>query len=184
MKTLHVLAVSVLMGATTLWAGDAPLRVGDTFEIKLGGVPSEDAAQISTNYTVDGDGKLNLAYVGKVQAAGMTPSQIQSEVENTYIEHGIFTHPTVTVNIAPTARLVTVTGEVNQKGRVPYTPDMTIMSAIAAAGDFTVYANPAKVRLTRGNQIKEVNCKKIRSNPSLDEKILPGDRLDVPQAFF
>ena len=184
MKILFTLAFSVLLGAVTLLAGDAVLRSGDTFDIKIGGIPLEDAGAIGINYTIDGEGNVNLTYIGKVRAAGLTPSQVQSEVENTYIEHGIFTHPTVTVNIAPTARLITVTGEVNQKGRVPYTPDMTIMSAIAAAGDFTIYANPAKVRLTRGNQIKEVNCKKIRSNPSLDEKVLPGDRLDVPQAFF
>ena len=183
MKTLYVLTVAVLMGAPALWA-DAVIRSGDTFEIKLGGVPSDDAGQISTSYTVDGEGKLNLAYVGKVQAAGLTPSQIQSEVENTYIERGIFTHPTVTVNIAPTARMISVMGEVNQRGRVAYTPDMTIMSAIAAAGDFTIYANPAQVRLIRGTTIKVLNCKKIRSNPSMDEKVLPGDRLEVPQAFF
>ena len=184
MKILYVLAVSVLMGAPLLRAGDAPLRPGDTFEIKLGGVPSDDAAQISTSYTIDGEGKLNLAYVGKVQAAGLTPSQVQTELENTFEREGIFTHPSFTLNIAPSARLITVTGEVNQKGRVPYTPDMTLMSAIGAAGDFTIYADTGKVHLIRGDKVQIINCKKIRGNPSLDMKILPGDQIQVPQAFF
>ena len=141
MKTINVLAVSVLLGATTLWAGDAAIRAGDTFELRLGGVPSDDSGLISSSYTVDGEGKLNLAYSGKIQAAGLTPSQIQAAVEHAYIEDGIFTHPTVTLNIAPSSRMVSETREVYQKGRVAYTPDMTIMSAIAAAGDFTIYAN-------------------------------------------
>ena len=184
MKILHALAVSVLMGVPSLLAGDAPLRSGDTFEVKLGGVPSDDASAIGTTYTIDCEGNLNLAYIGKVKAAGLTPSQIQSEVESNYVERGIFTHPTVTVNIASSSRLITVTGEVNQKGRVPYTPDMTLMSAIGAAGDFTIYADPGKVHLTRGNNVRIINCKKIRGNPSLDEKVLPGDRIEVPQTFF
>lgn len=185
MKKIRFAILLVVATMATLQAkADAPIRPGDSFELKIGGVPSTDASLISSSYTVDGEGCLNLAYIGKVQVAGMTPSQIQSSVERSYVDKGIFTHPTVSLNIAPTSRLVTVGGEVNSKGRVPYTPDMTVMSAIGAAGDFTIYADQGHVRLIRGNTVKIVNCKKMRGNPSLDEKVLPGDNIQVPQSFF
>ena len=185
MKTPGLIASVLLLVTSVLHASpDALLRAGDTFDLKIAGIPSDDTQLISGPYTIDGEGNLNLAYINKVQAANLTPSQVQASIERIYIERGIFTHPTVTLNIAPSSRLVTVTGEVNSKGRVPYTPDMTLMSAIGAAGDFTIYADQGKVHLIRGSNVEIVNCKKIRGNPSLDRKILPGDSIQVPQAFF
>lgn len=182
--TKMILAAAVMATANVKASPDAALRSGDTFDLKIGGVPADDTSLISSNYTIDGEGNLNLAYIGKVQAAGLTPSQIQASVERVYIERGIFTHPTVSLNIAAQSRLVNVTGEVNTKGRVPYTPDMTLMSAISAAGDFTIFADQGKVHLVRGNNVQILNCKKIRSNPSLDVKVLPGDSIQVPQTIF
>lgn len=184
MKKFCLLVASALLNVSVACAGDALLRAGDSFDLKIGGIPGDEAAKIAGSYTIDGEGLINLAYIGKVQAAGLTPSGVQSKVEHTYTGSGIFTHPTVTLNIAPASRLVTVGGEVNSKGRIPYTADMTVMSAIGAAGDFTIFANQAKVRLIRGNSVKEINCKKIRSNPSLDEKVLPGDNIQVPQTYL
>ena len=186
MKKAYLLALFTCLGTSLcgIARGDAPFRVGDSFEVRIGGVPATEAGLIAGPYTVDGEGNLNLAYIGKVQAAGLTPSQFQSRVEHAYSEGGIFTHPAVTVNVAAASRLITVGGEVNSRGRVPYTADMTVMSAIGAAGDFTIFANQAKVRLIRGDTVKEINCKKIRSNPSLDIKVLPGDNIQVPQTMF
>ena len=61
---------------------------------------------------------------------------------------------------------------------------MTIMSAIGAAGDFSIYANQAKVQLIRGDKVTIINCKHIRSHPAEDVKILPGDNIQVPQTMF
>ena len=185
MKTLCLLAaVCVLVVPGMMAAPDAPLRTGDSFELKIGGVPADDTSLISSTYTIDGEGCINLAYVNKVRAAGLTASEIQSSVERAYVNGGIFTHPSVSLNITASSRQVTVGGEVNNKTRIPYTPDMTVMSAIGAAGDFTIFANQARVRLIRGNTVKIINCKKIRANPSLDEKVLPGDNIQVEQSFF
>ncbi len=139
---------------------------------------------ITSSYTIDGEGCLNLPYINKVQVEGKTPSQVQSVIEQTYVERGIFTHPTVTVSIAASARQITVGGEVNNKGRVAYTPDMTIMSAIGAAGDFSIYADQGKVRLIRGDKVTVINCKRLRSHPGEDVKVLPGDNIQVPQSWY
>ena len=163
---------------------DATLRPGDTFDLRIGGVPGDEMAAISSSYTLDGEGYLNLPYLGKLQVSGMTPGQIQSLVERDYVERGIFTHPTITLSIAPSARFVNVGGQVKAPSRIPYTPDMTVFSAINAAGDFTEFAAQTKVRLMRGDKVMIINCKKIRSDPSQDVKVLPGDAIQVPEAFW
>lgn len=184
MRITCLLSLALTLLTSALHAGDAVFRPGDSFDLKIAGVPGDDSAKISGPYTIDGDGCINLAYIGKVQAASRTPAEVQSATEHAYVNGGIFTHPTVSLNITPQSRLVTVGGEVNSKGRIPYTPDMTVMTAIGAAGDFTIYANQGKVRLIRGSNVQEINCKKIRSNPSLDVKVLPGDNIQVPQTMF
>ena len=174
-----IFAVSVVAARA-----DAPLRKGDQFDLRIGGVPSEEMSAITSSYTIDGEGCLNLPYINKVQVEGKTPSQVQSIIEQTYVERGIFTHPTITVSIAAATRQITVGGEVNNKGRVAYTPDMTVMSAIGAAGDFSIYANQAKVQLTHDGKVSVVNCKHIRSHPAEDIKVFPGDMIQVPQSWY
>ncbi len=141
-------------------------------------------SQINRNYTVDGEGCLNLTYLGKVQVEGKTVSEIQSTIERAYTDRGIFTHPVVSVSVMAATRLISFGGEVNNKARVPYTPDMTLMQAISAAGDFTIYADQKHVRINRGDKVITVNCARVRSHPGEDIKVLPGDSIYVPQSFL
>ena len=179
---LSVLAVLTLSVSSAL--ADAVLRSGDSFELRIGGVPPDDVATISSNYTVDGEGYLNLPYIGKILVARMTASSIQSTIERAYVSQGIFTHPTVTLNIAATARFVNVGGQVRSPGRIPFTEDMTVLSAINAAGDFTEYAKASDVWLTRDGKVMHVNCKNARRNPASDVKVLPGDQIQVQESFW
>ena len=135
---------------------------------------------------MDGQGFFNISYLGKLKVVGRTASEIQTLVERSYIEQGFFTHPTVTLTLGAgtSARFVSVGGQVKSPGRVPYSADMTVFSAINAAGDFTEFAGQNKVRLMRGNHVDVINCSKIRANPSLDVKVLPGDIIQVPESFF
>jgi polysaccharide export outer membrane protein len=162
----------------------AVLREGDTIEIRLNGVPSEDIQQFSQPYTVDEKGMLNLPYIGQVRAAGLAPNVVQSNVESMLRDQKIFTHPTVTINIQPTSRFISVGGAVRQPGRVPFTADLTLMSAINAAGGFNDFANPRKVRLVRGGKATVYDAVALRKDPSGDPRILPGDQIDVPLGGF
>ncbi len=185
MKMIRSFLFAVALVAVAVTArADAPVRLGDQFDLRIGGVPSDDTSLISANYTVDGEGCLNLSYIGKVKVVDKTPSDIQSIVERTYIERGIFSHPTVTISMARGAQLITVGGEVNSKGRIPYTPDMTLLTAIGAAGDFSIYADQKHVHLNRGDKTQILDCKRIRAHPGEDVKILPGDNIQVPQSWY
>lgn len=183
-------AVRLLVLATALvWipghalASDAAFRVGDTIELRIGGVPAEETQLVTGSYTVDGEGFINLPHVGKVRAAGLGQAALQRAVEAAYRGGQIYTNPTITVTVPTTLRFVNVSGDVRQPRRVEYTSDLTVLGAISAAGGFTDYADQRKVRLMRGGRVQIVDIKAVRSNPSLDIILLPEIRSKFPRAF-
>jgi len=68
--------------------------------------------------------------------------------------------------------------------RVPFTEDMTLLASINAAGGFNDFADQKHVRLLRGNTAKVFDVRQSRRDPSLDVRLQPGDRVEVPQSFF
>ena len=184
---LTVLLFAALLsgiGAANARATDAAFRNGDTIELRIGGVPAEETQLVTGAYTVDGEGYINLPHIGKVRASGLSQAALQSAVEAAYRSGGIYTNPTITVTIPATQRFVNVSGDVRQPRRVEYTPDLTVLGAISAAGGFTDYADQRKVRLLRKGRAQVVDIKAVRSDPSLDILLLPGDHIEVPQSFW
>lgn len=186
---LHAVRLLFLVAAL-VWipahvsASDAAFRVGDMIELRIGGVPAEETQLVTGSYTVDGEGFINLPHVGKVRAAGLGQAALQRAVEAAYRGGQIYTNPTITVTVPTTLRFVNVSGDVRQPRRVEYTSDLTVLGAISAAGGFTDYADQRKVRLMRSGQVQIVDIKAVRSNPSLDIILLPGDQIEVPQSFW
>jgi len=164
--------------------GQATLRVGDPLELKLAGVPNEEQVQVNNTYTVDASGSVNLPYINKVKADGLTPAQLAASIEGGYRAAKIYTNPTITVIMAPTARFVNVGGAVRLAQRVPFTEDMTLLAAINGAGGFNDFADQRKVRVLRGSTVKVYDVREARRDPSKDIKLQPGDRVEVPQSFF
>jgi protein involved in polysaccharide export with SLBB domain len=73
---------------------------------------------------------------------------------------------------------------VNRPGAILYLGDTTVLKAIAAAGDFTDFADKRNVQLTRVNgRIYTVNCKRALTRPALDLPVNPGDQVYVPRSI-
>lgn len=176
-------AGSFLLSADVSFA-DVTFRVGDSMELRIGGVPSEETQLITGTYTVDGEGFINLPHIGKVRAAGLSQAGLQRAVEAAYRGGEIYTNPSITITVPTVARFVNVSGDVRQPRRVEYTTDLTVLGAISAAGGFTDYADQRKVRLLRGREVRVIDIKAVRANPSLDIELLPGDQIEVPQSFW
>jgi polysaccharide export outer membrane protein len=164
--------------------GQATLRIGDPIELKIGGVPQDEQVQVNNTYTVDSTGAVNLPYINKVKADGLTPAQLSRVIEESYRAAKIYTNPNVTILMQPAARFVNVGGAVRSPSRVPFTEDMTLLTAINAAGGFNDFADQKRVRLLRGNEAKVFDIRQFRRDPSKDVKLQPGDRVEVPQTFF
>jgi protein involved in polysaccharide export with SLBB domain len=160
---------------------NAPLRISDRIKIDLTGTPEtvEPSEQ-----EISEDGTISIHFLGRVQAAGKTPSQLAEDIRAKLVP-SIYAHANVTV--LATARFFFVGGEINasgQGGRIVLSGPMTLTGAIDAAGGFSPFANRRKVRLTRvdGATIV-VNCRKAVLHPEDDPPIYPGDRIFIPRRF-
>lgn len=73
-----------------------------------------------------------------------------------------------------------VTGQVSKPNAYQLESGMTVIKAIAMAEGFTDIANKKKVRI-----IREIDGEKtVLENVSMDERILAGDVIVVPESFF
>ncbi|MDB6150689.1 MAG: Polysaccharide biosynthesis/export protein [Chthoniobacter sp.] len=157
------------------------LRPGDMFTLRLGGMPPDFANEFALDYTVGSDGTVNIPMVGDMRAAGMTSTQFQQAVQNRLISDKIFTRPTVVIGIQQNIRFVSVGGGVRTPGRQPWSPDLTLNSAVQGAGGLTDFGSPKGCRLIRDGQVSVFDLRALDKNPAADPKLLPGDQVVVRQ---
>ena len=181
---IFFLGFSLFLAVASGAFAQATLRPGDPIEIRIGGVPNEEQTQVNNSYTVDSAGSVSLPYINKVHAQGLTPAQLARSIEESYRAQKIYTNPNITITMQPTSRFVNVGGAVRTPNRIPFTEDITLLSAINAAGGFNDFADQKRVRLLRGNEVKVFDVRQFRRDPSLDVRLQPGDRIEVPQTFF
>jgi protein involved in polysaccharide export with SLBB domain len=132
-------------------------------------------------YLISDDGSITLPLVGRVQAGGKTPGELQDEITKLYVPQ-YFVRLTVTVT-AP-QRAYYVGGEVMHPGAQIYIGATTVTKAIQAAGDFTQFASH-KVWLNRadGTHIR-VNVDAALSDSTKDPQVYPGDQINVKRRYF
>lgn len=162
---------------------DSALREGDSIELRLSGVPATEMSSVSGLYTIDGEGNINLAYVGRTKIAGLTSALTQSAIESAFRSRGIYTNPNVVITVQAQSRFVNVGGQVKLPQRVPYTADLTVLDALNAAGGISAYGNERQVKLLRRNEVTIIDVRKIRTNSSLDVPVQPEDSIEVPSIF-
>ena len=99
--------------------GQATLRVGDPIELKIGGVPAEEQAQVNNIYTVDANGSWST-FLTSIRSGrrALTPAQLAASIEATYRANKIYTNPTITIVMQPQSRFVNVGGAVRSPTRV------------------------------------------------------------------
>lgn len=200
MKRLAVAAVLMALVAV-LGAGcggikSAPLpepREGDPVEIYrivTGDVLTIEGGKnpaVGKDARVDEQGYINLLYLGKVQAAGKTKSELEAAVDQAYKDSGQFTDSQVSITIL--TLYYYVDGQVISRGQRTYVREIRLYQAIVDAGGFDTYANPAKVRVLRPQEGKEplvyvINCKRIMTGKDPDSfVVLPNDTIFVPRGY-
>jgi protein involved in polysaccharide export with SLBB domain len=177
---LLLLVLVLACGSASRLFAQTMLRPGDIVEIRLAGVPAQEIQAFSAQYQVDDSGMLNLPYINQVHAAGLPTNQVQAAIEEKLKADGIYTHPSVTVIPIVGGRFVNVGGAVRAPGRVPYTPDLTLMSAVFAAGGPSDFAGD-KIRVTRKGEVKVFSRKRLSKYPNEDFPVMPGDQIEVLQ---
>jgi polysaccharide export outer membrane protein len=158
------------------------LREGDTLKITFPGSPNlNNSQQIRT------DGKITLPLVGEVQAAGMTPVDLQQKLMDLYAPQ--LASKEVTVEVQSSSFPIYVTGAVLRPGKISSDHPITALEAIMEAGGFDyTKANLKAVVVIRqeGNQTKKynLNLKRVMDGEVSEPFYLkPSDIIYVPEKF-
>jgi len=114
------------------------LDTGDEIKITVFGEPN-----LSGTFQVDGTGLISMSLIGEVSAKNKTVRQLQRDIE-AKLKDGYLREPQVSAEVM-TYRPFYILGEVNRPGEYPYTNGLTVMNAIASAGDFTYRADKRKI---------------------------------------
>lgn len=149
--------------STTDPAAAAPfnLSVGNT--VGASGQLSNVGGNLQ-GYLVDNDGNINFPVIGHIHVQGMTKSQCQDMIREKLLPYMAATeNPIVTVRMS--SYRVTVTGEVNRPGVIPVsTEKMSIVEALAQAGDLTVYGKRDNIMLIREDETGQKKMVRLNMN--------------------
>ena len=104
--------------------------------------------EMSGDVPVRPDGKISLTLLGDVQAAGLTPTQLTTQITDLLKKY--LDDPRVTVTVgAVNSRRVFILGQVGRPGAFPLLPDMTVLQALSTAGGLSLYAAADKIYVLR-----------------------------------
>ena len=141
--------------------------------------------EISRTVPVRRDGKISLPLLNDVQAAGLTPTQLSTEIEGRL--HDSIIKPQVTVIVTQmSSQRIYILGQVTRGGAYPLVPDLTAVQALSIAGGFTPFANLKKIYIMRTENGQEkifpINYKQLASgrNSQQNIKLKAGDTIVVP----
>lgn len=156
-----------------LTVANRPYLIGafDKVEIDVFGVD-----ELKREVQTDASGRLSFPLVGVVEAAGLTPSEVATVIEER-LRGRYVRDPQVTVNLTETvSQVVTVEGEVKRAGLYPVVGNMSLLRTVATAGGVTENARLSDVVVFR-----EVDGQRYAGLYNL-ESIRRG-RYDDPEIF-
>lgn len=127
----------------------------NTMPVGTGGAVTEESAGLF-GYPVNGEGYIEIPFVGQVKAGGRTLAEIRSELDSVF--KGYVTDASITVRLVN--NYVSVLGEVRLPGRYRLSKDqVNVLEVLSMAGDLTEFGNRQKIQLIRpspyGPVIKE-----------------------------
>lgn len=160
------------------------IRTGDRLTIRIFREPdlSQDAA------LVDQAGQVQMALLGPVPAAGLSPSEFAQRLEALYAARYLAAPSVVVTPLSFAVRRVTVTGAVGKPGIYDMAARTSLIDAIALAQGPNNVARFSQVAVVRrfsgddahlGRKVAIFNLSHIYAGTQADIEILPGDQIIV-----
>ncbi len=178
-----LLALAVLAPAAL--SQTAVLRPGDTFDLRMTGIPDPQTFGVpfAGTWTIADDGTVGIPLLkAPVKAAGLTAAGLEKSIDERLVAEKIFTHPLAVVSLPVQSRRVTLGGPGMRQGTaIEWSPDLTLSSAINRAGGFSEYGNRKKIKVTRDGKSQVFNLARVDKDPNQNPKLLPGDEVEVPE---
>ena len=139
----------------------------------------------SASSPVRADGKISVALLNDVQAAGLTPIQLAASLREQLSKYVV--DPKITVSVTQmNSRKAYVMGEVNRQGIVRLQSNLTVLQAISAAGGLAPFANGKKIYVLRSQGAEQIklpfNYDAVIKGKHAEQNIVlhPGDTIIVP----
>jgi polysaccharide export outer membrane protein len=141
--------------------------------------------QLSGQVVVRPDGKISVPLIDEVQAAGLTPLELQDVLLEKF--RPFLAVPKVSVSVREVnSRKVYVIGQVNHTGTFHINNNTTVLQVLTDAGGLRDYANPKKIyvmRTVNGKPVKfPFHYDAVLKGQHYEENITlqPGDTIVVP----
>ena len=141
--------------------------------------------EISSTVPVRPDGKISLPLLNDVQAAGLTPMQLQNNIREGLKK--FIADPQVTIIVTQiNSRKIFVLGEIARPGTFAMLPHMTVLQAISSAGGFSQFAKESGVYVLRTENGRQItlpfNYKEVvkGKRPEQNIELKPGDTIVGP----
>ena len=140
---------------------DIRLEPGDQLSISIHGrdpkvveiynmpnVTNATGGSTKASYTVNANGQIDMLQFGLIPVAGLTRAELANQIKYRLVSSGVVRDPVVVVDFA--TMTYSVLGEVAMPGRKPIDRDhMTLLDALAQAGDLTIYGKRNNVLVMR-----------------------------------
>jgi polysaccharide biosynthesis/export protein len=131
------------------------------------GTVTEESTQL-LGYPVDRDGYIEIPFVGKVKAAGLTISELKARLDTIFKKY--VSDGEITVRMVN--NYISIIGEVKAPGRYPINKEsINVFEALSEAGDIDLYGNRQKVKLIRSSPYGPI----VKEFSLSDRSILASD---------
>lgn len=141
----------------------SPFNLTISGTVSITGNLSSSSNALQT-YLVDNNGDINYPILGKVHVAGLTKNQCQDFLTEK-IKPFLAKTETPIVTVKMSSFRVTVIGEVNKPCVIPVsTEKMSILEALAHAGDLSIYGKRDNVMLIRENSNGQKSIHRLNLN--------------------
>lgn len=148
------------------------LGAGDEIKVTVYGEPD-----LSGNFVVDGEGEIAMSLIGQAPIGNLTLTEASQSIE-ARLKDGYLRDPKVTAELVK-GRPYYILGEVNKPGEYPFVSGLTVMNAIASAGDFTYRADKGRILVKSKDSPNE---REVELTPTT--VVRPGDTIRIRERFF
>ncbi len=168
-----MLAACIALAAPALAQNNAeyPLGPGDKIRVSVFNEPD-----LTRDVQVSADGKITYPLIGEINADGKTLPALADSIADalkTYLRQARVTAEIVEY------RPFSIIGEVKSPGSYPYSPNLTVIDAVARAGGFSDRAAKKKVFIRRAKEVNEVKYTLSDSTP-----VRAGDTVRIGERLF
>lgn len=116
------------------------------------------------------DGKITLPLYGDIQAGGLTPEQLATNIKEALTKY--INAPDVQVFVQDVrSKKYFVDGQVRRTGPFPLVTKTSVLEALSNCGGFMEFANEGDIHILRGDKVLHFNYKQVIRGKKLEQNI-------------